>query len=193
MTSGNNICPFCRTPAPTSDEESLEREKKRAEVGDAVAIHNRACCYDEGMYDFPQDWVKALELWHQAGELGHAAAYCNVGNAYLHGEGVERDEKKADHYAELAAIGGDVFARYNLGNMEVRAGNMERAIKHFMIATGSGHDASLQRIKQLYLSECATKDNYAKALKAYLSYLVEVKSDDRDKAAEYDEKYKYYE
>ena len=38
-----------------------------------------------------------------------------------------------------------------------------------------------------------TKADYAKELQAYQAYLVEVKSDDRDKASEYDEMYKYYE
>ena len=33
-------CPFCRTPASYSNEEVMEREKKRAEVDDAEAMHN---------------------------------------------------------------------------------------------------------------------------------------------------------
>jgi len=36
----------------------------------------------------------------------------------------------------------------------------------------------------------ATKDDYAKALKAYRAYLAEIKSDDRDKAAVYSDEYK---
>ena len=35
--------------------------------------------------------------------------------AYYHGNGVERDEKKAARYYELAAIGGHVTSRHNLG------------------------------------------------------------------------------
>ena len=34
---------------------------------------------------------------------------------YQFGKGVEVDMKKADHYWELAAIKGDVYARNNLG------------------------------------------------------------------------------
>ena len=70
---------------------------------------------------------------------------------------------------------------------------MDRAIKHFMIAAAGGSDPSLKAIKLLYTTGHATKDDYAKALKAYQAYLDEVKSDDRDKAAEDDEMYKYYE
>ena len=63
-------CPFCRVPpAHTSDEESIERVKKRMEMDDAEAIHNLGCCYAEGGYGMPQDWDKALELGIRRGSL----------------------------------------------------------------------------------------------------------------------------
>jgi len=43
-------------------------------------------------------------------------------------------------------MGGDETARYNLGNMEIEAGNADRAIKHLMIAVGSVNADSLQTI-----------------------------------------------
>jgi uncharacterized protein len=52
----------------------------------------------------PRNYYKALKLWHRAGELSYAEAYNNIGNLYYTGEGAERDEKKADHYYELAAM-----------------------------------------------------------------------------------------
>ena len=42
------------------------------------------------------------------------------------------------------------------------------------------------------MNRYATRDDYEKALKDYQAYLVEIKSDDRDKAAAYDDEYKYY-
>ena len=33
------LCPFCRTPREGSEGEALERVKKRAGDGDAVAMH----------------------------------------------------------------------------------------------------------------------------------------------------------
>ena len=139
---GNEIiedkCPFCRTPVHESDEEYNERLQKRVEVDDAVAIFNLGCYYRNGDYGFPQDDAKAFELFIRAGELGCTDAYCNIGYAYQNGNGVESDEKKANHYYKLAAMGGDVYARYNLGNNEEDAGNMNRALKHFMIAAEGG-------------------------------------------------------
>ena len=66
------------------------------------------------------------------------------------------------------------------------------ALKHWMIAVRSGHSNSLKRIKELYTNDDATKDDYAKALRAYQAYLVEIKSPQRDEAAAADDGYKYY-
>ena len=119
-------CPFCRTPAPYTDEEAAERERKRVELSDPIAIHNLGIYYAEGLYGLPQDHAKALELFHRSAELGHTGAYRSIGCIY----DVKVDEKKANHYYELAAIGGNVNARYNLGQVEWRAGNFDRALKH---------------------------------------------------------------
>ena len=193
MTSDENVCPFCRTLAPDSDEEALQMNKQLLEVGDAVATHNQACYYYDGKSGLAQDRDKALELWHRAGELGCFGSYYNIGNIYFYGRDVNKNEKKAVHYWELSAMGGDVnIARYNLGIFEMKAGNMERAIKHFAIAVRSGSNESLKKIKQLYSKGYAAKNDYAKALQAYQSYLSEIKSDDRDEAAAYSDEYKYY-
>jgi len=187
----NQKCPFCRTPHPTSEEDAVERLKIRMKAGDANAISIIGGYYADGLYGYRQDYKKALELFHRAGELGYANAYTNIGYAYDHGEGVEKDEKKANHYYEIAAIKGNVQSRYNLGNMEGDAGNTERALKHFLIAVEGGYTPSLERIKDLYSKGHATKEDYTKALQLYQKYLGEIKSTQRDKAAA-DERNRYY-
>ena len=53
---------------------------------------------------------------------------------------MERDEKKAVHYFELAAMGEEMkWQGIILAMSEFNAGNMDRALKHFMIAAGSGY------------------------------------------------------
>jgi len=188
----NDKCPFCRTLAPKSDEEGNEREKKRMDVGDAIAIYNLGCYYQEGSYGFPQDRVKALELYHRAGDLGYPKAHCSIGVAYDYGEGVGVDEKKAVHCYELAAMKGNEISRFNLGNGEERAGNMNRALKHYMIAVKCGHAKSLDAIKKMYSNRHATKDDYTTALHTYQEYLSEIKSNQRDEAATFSEQYRYY-
>ena len=194
---GNEIkekkCPFCRIPAPDSDEEYNERLQKRVELDDADAIFNLGNYYRLGEFGFPQDYDKAFELYHRAGDLGCNKAYCSVGYAYNFGHGVDIiDKKKANHYYKLAAIEGNEVARYNLGNNELRTGNMNRALKHYMIAAEGGDDISLKQIQKLYTNGHATKDDYAKALRAYQAYLAEIKSTQRDAAATARANYRYY-
>jgi len=129
----NKKCPYCRTPWPSSDKEIVRRYKNRMKAGDANAMFNLGTYYGDGLYGLPQDHTKAFELRHRAGELGFAAANTQIGFSYENGRGVEIDRKKANHYYELAAMTGEVGARYSLGGMEFREGNIDRALKHLMI------------------------------------------------------------
>ena len=181
-------CPFCRTPTPTSDKEIIERIKKRMEVGDAYAFGMMGNYCDKGAYGVPRDRTKAIEFWHKGGKFG----YTNLGAAYYNGDGVERDEKMAKHYYELAAMEGNVAARYNLGANEYAAGNCDRALKHFMIAVKGGHTDSVKCIQQMYMDGHVAKDHYANALRSHQAYLDEIKSEQRDKAAAFRDDYRYY-
>jgi len=185
-TEKHSLCAFCRTPDPTSSKEEKERYEKRAEADDPIAIYNIASSYfNEGGW-YEQNQTRALELWHQAGDLGNSSAYCNIGYAYDYGEGVEVDKRKAKHYYQLAAVAGNEVARKNLGCIEEEEeGNTERALKHWMIAVRDGDKYSLDSIQELYTKGITTKDDYAKALRAYQSYLGEIKSNQRDEAAAY--------
>ena len=89
-------------------------------------------------------------------------------------------------------MGGVIEARHNLGISERLAGNMDRALKHWMISAGSGYSVSLENIKQMFKNGQATKDDYARALLAYQANLVEIKSPQRDEAAALSNNFKYY-
>ena len=159
--------------------------KKRAKCDDVWAIYSLGCYYDEGKYGLRQSHGKANELWLRAGQLGLAEAYHNIAVAYRQGDGVERDEKKAKHYYTLAAMGGHVDARYNLGNLEGRAGKKDRALKHWMISAGAGDDDSLKEIRKCFVSGHATKEDFEKALRAHKEAADEMKSEQREAAAAY--------
>ena len=164
------VCAFCRTPESTSNEVILDRERKRMEKDDPIAIYNLGSDYRDGTNGFPQDYTKALDLFRRSGELGNAAAYNNIGTAYYYGEGAEIDKKKGIYYYELAAIGGDTYARHNLGEMEENPDNIERASKHHMIAANDGDNDSLKKIQLFYSNGHATKDDYIKALQSPINY-----------------------
>jgi len=193
---GNKVvkkkCPFCRAPAAITDEKIVDKYRKRVEAGDPLAMYNVGYFYKDGMLGLPQDYTKAFELWHKAGKLGCSVAYHSIGVAYNNGAGVEVDKKKAKHYYELAAMMGDPTARYYLGVREGRLGNLVRALRHYMIAVRGGNNNALKEIKELYSNGHATKDDYTNALQSYQEYLGEIKSTQRDKAAEADDMYRYY-
>ena len=186
------LCPFCRSLAPSSDEEIVGRMKKRIKAEDALAVYGLGCLYSDGLYGLPQNRTKAIEIWHRAGQMGYTDSYHNIGNAYLHGNGVQEDMKKANRYWELAAMGGDASARYKLGDYEEKVGNLDRALKHFMVAVEGGEKVAIEEIRKLFMDGHATKDDYAKALRAHQSYLNEIKSHQRDEAAACHEMYTYY-
>ena len=92
------------------------------------------------------------------------------------------DEKKAKYYWELAAMGGNVLARHNVGALEGQAGNIDRALKHFTIAAKAGDAEALDMIKYGFMDGDVTKDEYANTLRAYHERHKEMNSDSRFKA-----------
>ena len=89
------------------------------------------------------------------------------------------------HYCEFAAMMGNVKARYNLGALEGRAGNIQRSWKHFVLAAKAGHKESLDVVKKGFMHGIVTKDDYASTLRAYQMRQDESKSDARGNANAY--------
>ena len=181
--NNRKICAFCRAPEANSDKDCIERINKRVEANDAGAMCQLGLFYDRGERGLRQNYKKANKLFHRAGELGNTTSQYNIGISYLRGEGVEKDLKKAKYYWELAAIGGIAMARHNLGCSEWRAGNMNRALKHWMISAAAGYDNSLNAIRGCFLDGHATKDDFENALRAHKEASDEMKSEQREAAA----------
>jgi len=95
---GADLCPYCRSPKPTSEEEVMQGTKKLMDKGNALAFFEFANYYGGGTMGLTRDRQKANELYLKAGELGYAQGYFNLGNSYDRGYGVEVDIKKAKHY-----------------------------------------------------------------------------------------------
>ena len=182
MSEGKDLCPFCRTPPASSDEEEMNRIENQMNKGNGKAFNMRAGDYAHGICGMPQDYQKAIELFLKAGELGCIEGYYNLGQAFRMGLGVEVDMKKSKHYFELAAIGGYADARHYLGDMEGRAGNYIRSFKHFILAAKAGDEKSLDAVKIFFTDGVITKDGYEKTLRAYQKIQDGRKSDERDKA-----------
>ena len=74
-------------------------------------------------------------------------------------------------------------ARHNLGLFEYTAGNMERAVKHWMIGAGAGFDNSLDGVRHSFEEGLATKDDFEIALRTHQAAKDDMKSDQRDACA----------
>ena len=175
-----NRCVYCRTETPANEHEFEQNIKKRIKANDPPAITQWGIrSYCEGNYR------RALEYFIKAAELGDFEAHYNLAGMYTNGFGVvERDEKKRIYHLEVAAIGGHVSSRYNLGVIERDKGKLERAMQHFMIACTYGHDRALNEVKKGFMmgGGLVTKDEYAVALRAHQA-VDATKSEQREKAA----------
>ena len=69
---------------------------------------------------------KAFECYMKAAEMGYTEAYYNVANAYLNGEGVEKDFDMAFEWFQKAVDSGDTYAKLKLAECYKRGAGCER-------------------------------------------------------------------
>jgi len=172
-------CPFCRQPLQANDKAD-EMMMKRIEANDPKATREWGLeQYDKG------DYSSAFEYCAKAAELGNVDAHAELADLYRNGRGVEKDEKKAMHHMEEAAIGGRPYARYELGCLEddiAIGNNIERAVKHWIIAANQGSDESIKALMDVYKGGFVSKENLAAALRGQKAAVDETKSPQRDAA-----------
>ena len=176
-------CPFCRKVLiDTEDEEQIERLMKRVEANDPVAICRVATeSYIKG------DYNASFKYLTKAAALGDAHGHFQISALYREGRGVEKDENLALHHAEQAAIGRHHEARHNLGCFEWKNDQVDRAVKHWIIAAKLGAVKSLERLKTLlYKDGHVSKEDFESALRGHHSAIAATKSPQRDETAEYE-------
>jgi len=173
-------CSFCRKPIPDTNDKGYKMMMKRIEANDPEAM----CQWGREQYD-KGDYSSAFEYYANAAELGHVVAHCHLAYLYHNGRGVEKDEKKEIHHFEEAAIGGHPLARHNLGCREVVNGNIERAVKHWIIAANQGSDESIQLLMENFKKGFVKKEDLAAALRAHQAAVDATKSPQREAAEEY--------
>jgi TPR repeat protein len=132
-------CPFCRQPAPKTEEEFScdETVLKRVEANDSFAMRHMG----SKRYHNKGDYSTAFKYLTKAAGLGDADSHFNQSIIYRKGGGVEKNERKEVYHLEEAAIGGDAFARHNLGCADLNNCRIDRAVKHYIIAATLGNDS----------------------------------------------------
>ena len=173
-------CPFCRKVPPETEEEFVEQLMKRVKANDPVAMCDMGRDkYDEG------DHISAFDYWTKAAALGNAHAHFQLSTLYYVGKGVEKDITKQLHHLEQAAIGGHPDARYNLGYLEMKNGQYDRAVKHLIIAAKLGLDDSLDSLKLAYRDGHVSKEDFDAALRGCQAAIEATKSPQRVEAAKW--------
>eukprot|EP00577_Skeletonema_sp_RCC1716_P026476 CAMPEP_0113406140 /NCGR_PEP_ID=MMETSP0013_2-20120614/19340_1 /TAXON_ID=2843 ORGANISM="Skeletonema costatum, Strain 1716" /NCGR_SAMPLE_ID=MMETSP0013_2 /ASSEMBLY_ACC=CAM_ASM_000158 /LENGTH=192 /DNA_ID=CAMNT_0000291941 /DNA_START=435 /DNA_END=1013 /DNA_ORIENTATION=- /assembly_acc=CAM_ASM_000158 len=173
-------CEFCRRSVEISGEERERNMMKRIEASDREAMcemGTRRC--GEG------DYSAAFDYWTRAAALGDIHAHFELSILYRDGRVVEKDDKKQLHHLEVAAIGGDVSARNNLGLFEEKTGRTDRAVKHYIIAAKLGCDNSLDALMLCYRDGLVSKEDFAGALRGHQAAIDAMKSPQREAAEEY--------
>jgi TPR repeat protein len=127
------------------------------------------------------DYDGAFEYWTKAAGLGHGDWHYRLADFYRKGQGVEKDEKRELHHLEEAAIGGHPGARFFLGR---KSSKVDRAMRHFIIASKLGLDASLEMVKDGFKRGLISKEDYASALRGHQAALDATKSPQREAAEE---------
>ena len=173
-------CPFCRKPFPETDEETGRLLMKRVEANDPNAL-----CYEGWKHRKEGDHTRAFEYYTKAAELGDAQAHYKLAYIYHEGQGVDKDEEKEIHHLEEAAIGGHPLARCGLGYIENDNGNVERAVKHWIIAVILGEDKSMKCLMEGFKQGFVEKDILAAALRAHKAAVDATKSPQRKNAKEF--------
>jgi TPR repeat protein len=114
-----------------------------------------------------------------------AHAHYRLAEIHCHGLGVDKDEGKEKYHLEVAAIGGHPDARYSLAMIEAEKCNLERALKHWIIAARQGDDESLKALMNAFKERCLSKEDLAAALRAQKAAVDATKSPQRKEAEEF--------
>lgn len=116
------------------DMKAVEWFRKAAEQGNAYAQRNLELMYRKILIK-PEirkalnDALNVVEEWYlKAAEQGNAVAQTKLGDLYLNGTGVVRDDRKAVEWFRKAAVQGDAVAQYKLGYMYYKGYGIEKSL-----------------------------------------------------------------
>ena len=179
-------CLFCNSSSLQGRVFVKQLSESIEIYNDQRAMNYLGTCYKAGKCGFSADHSKAAQLYRRACDVGGSAlAHINLAQLYFSGKGVGLNTKKAVHHFQMAAMMGNDVARYTLGHLEEKIGNMVCAMRHFMIGAKSGCDRSLEKVKEGFGKRIVSKDDLEKILRAHKAAQDETKSEQRDTAEKF--------
>ncbi|RYD90982.1 MAG: sel1 repeat family protein, partial [Sphingobacteriales bacterium] len=119
----------------------------------ADSMHSLAFCTEKGVDGTP-DPARAAGLYLQAAEQGYAKSMCALGNLYVEGRGVPKDEAKGVARCRKGAEIGDRDAQTDLGNYYLQGigvpRDMAQARHWYELAAAQGQPNALFVLGQIY-------------------------------------------
>lgn len=176
-------CPFCRKLLASTQQKCLEQIRILMDKNDAIAIRCMALDHMPGsptIFESPQDAGKAFALYMQAADLGDAEACFAFAIIYGDGMYVKKGHDMEMHCLKLAAMGGHLDARHNLGYTEATVRNLTLGIMHFLIAAVAGQKLSMGNVTHAYRLGMVTKEEYERVLRAHQKVLDDETSKPRE-------------
>ena len=183
MRVRQSSCPFCREPVPDTFEEGAKQRMKRVGANNPVAL-----CQEGVIQGSKGEYSRAFEYCKKAADLGDVEAHYKLAYMYHDGQGVEQDKRKEIYHLEEAAIGGHPGARHCLGLHECDSANIERAVKHWIIAATQGEDDSLKPLMEAFKQGFVEKEVLSATLRAQKAAVDATKSPQRREAEEIQKK-----
>ena len=110
----------------------------------AGPLQDAQAAYDRGKY------AVALELWQPLAELGDPDAQTGLGNLYLGGYGVARDEAAAMAWFRKAAERGDANGQFSLASLYYGRKEYSPAASWYRRAAEQGNVLAQIRLARLY-------------------------------------------
>lgn len=128
--------------------------------------------YYNGKNGVSQDYQKALNLFLQAAEKGHAAAQNMCGHMYYTGKGTTQDYTTAASWHRKAAMQGDMYAQYNMGLCYETGNGVKQdyveAFYWYKKSAEQGDSDSQFKVGYYYAVGQGIAQNYEQAMQWYL-------------------------
>ena len=158
-----------------NEREAIKWLKRAAESGDIDAIAKLAVTYMYGGDSIEADRSVAIKYLIQGSDGGDPWAQYNLGLAYLEGNGVDQDTKRAIELFSLSATAGDAFAMFDLG--KVLLTNLDDDIRDselgvYWIEKAREEEKfrryGAQILAKFYEDDIGVTPNYSRAIELYL-------------------------
>ncbi len=107
-------------------------------------LRDAQAAYDRGRY------ATALEIWQPLAEQGNPEAQVGLGNLFLGGYGVARDERAAMDWFRKAADQGNALGQFGLGSLYYGRKDYGSAAPWYRRAAEQGHVVAQVRLGKMY-------------------------------------------